>query len=49
MAERDAWWSIFLHYQCEAHEAVDSLVEWAWSLEDKSILMMNLYDYVQLR
>ncbi len=36
MAERDAWWSIFLHYQYGEHGAVDRLVEWAWSQEDKS-------------
>lgn len=36
MAERDAWWSTFLHYQYDAHNAVDRLVDWAWSSEDKS-------------
>ncbi|MCL4266050.1 MAG: ATP-binding protein [Anaerolineae bacterium] len=35
MAERDAWWSIFLHYQYGAHDAVDRLVDWAWSPENK--------------
>lgn len=36
MAERDAWWSIYLHEQYGASGAVDRLVEWAWSEEDKS-------------
>jgi hypothetical protein len=36
MAERDAWWSIFLHYQYGSHGAVDRLVDWAWHPDDKS-------------
>lgn len=36
LAERDAWWSIFLHYQYGEHGAVDRLVDWAWSSDDKS-------------
>lgn len=36
IAERDAWWSIFLHYQYGEQGAVDRLVDWAWSSEDKS-------------
>jgi hypothetical protein len=36
LAERNAWWSIFLHYQYGVHGAVDRLVDWAWSPEDKS-------------
>ena len=36
MAERDAWWSIFLHEQYGDHDAVDRIVDWAWSPEDKS-------------
>ncbi len=36
MAERDAWWSIFLHRQCGNRTTVDRLVDWAWSTEDKS-------------
>jgi hypothetical protein len=38
LAERDAWWSIFLHhqYQNEEHGPVNRLVDWAWSREDKS-------------
>ncbi|MGZ5440358.1 MAG: AVAST type 2 anti-phage system protein Avs2 [Thermoanaerobaculia bacterium] len=35
MAERDAWWSIYLAGQYEAQGAVDRLVEWAWSPEEK--------------
>jgi len=36
LAKRDAWWSVFLHYQSGEHGAVDRLVDWAWSPEDKS-------------
>jgi len=36
LAERDAWWSIFLHHQYREHGAVDRLVDWAWSTDDKS-------------
>jgi hypothetical protein len=36
LAERDSWWSIFLHEQYGAHGAVDRLVDWAWSPEDKA-------------
>ncbi len=38
LAERDAWWSIFLHeqYQEREHTAVHRLVAWAWSASDKS-------------
>ena len=36
MADRDSWWSVFLHYQYETFEAVDRLVDWAWSSGDKS-------------
>jgi hypothetical protein len=35
LADRDAWWSTFLHYQYGEHKAVDRLVDWAWSPEDK--------------
>ena len=36
LAERDSWWSIFLSEQYSAHGAVDRLVDWAWSPEDKA-------------
>ncbi|MDE0077709.1 MAG: hypothetical protein OXO50_09330 [Caldilineaceae bacterium] len=36
MAERDAWWSIFLHYQYGEKGSVDRLVDWAWSDSDKT-------------
>jgi len=36
LAERDGWWSIFLHSQYGERGAVDRLVDWAWSPEDKS-------------
>jgi Fe-S cluster biosynthesis and repair protein YggX len=37
-ADRDAWWSTFLHSQYDRHEAVDRLVDWAWTAEDKSYI-----------
>lgn len=36
MADRDSWWSTFLHYQNGDKGAVDRLVEWGWSEQDKS-------------
>ena len=35
MAERDSWWSIFLHDQYGEKGSVDRLVDWAWSDSDK--------------
>lgn len=36
LSERDATWSIFLHYQYGTHGAVDRLVDWALSTENKN-------------
>ena len=36
MPKRDSWWSTFLHYQYSKKGAVDRLIEWGWSDEDKS-------------
>lgn len=36
LAERDAWWSIFLHYQYGERGPADRLVDWAWSAHDRS-------------
>jgi hypothetical protein len=36
LAERDAWWSIYLHNQYGENGAVDRLVDWAWSSASKS-------------
>lgn len=36
MPKRDSWWCPFLHYQYGNREAVDRLIEWAWSNQDKS-------------
>ena len=36
LAQRDTRWSVFLHYQYGEHGAVDRLVDWGWSPEDKS-------------
>ena len=38
LADRDAWWSVFLHDQWGERGAVDRLVEWAWRENDKSRL-----------
>ena len=34
MAERDAWWSIFLHNEYGENGVVDRLIDWAWSESD---------------
>jgi len=36
MAKRDSWWSTFLHYQYGEKGAVDRLIEWGWSEQDKA-------------
>jgi hypothetical protein len=36
MQKRDAWWSTYLHYEYSEKGAVNRLVEWAWSEQDKS-------------
>jgi len=36
MAKRDSWWSTFLHYQYGEKGAVDRLIEWGWSEQDKT-------------
>jgi hypothetical protein len=36
MAKRDSWWSTFLHYQYGNQGAVDRLIEWGWSEQEKS-------------
>lgn len=36
MPKRDSWWCPFLHSQYGNHEAVDRLIDWAWSNQDKS-------------
>ena len=37
LADRDAWWSVFLHNNWGRRGAVDRLVEWAWDETDKSV------------
>jgi hypothetical protein len=36
MADRDAWWSIFLHEHYGEGGAVDRLIDWAWFSQTKS-------------
>lgn len=38
LAERDAVWSIFLHRHYGAKGAVDRLLDWAWTLENRETL-----------
>jgi hypothetical protein len=38
LAERDAWWTIFLHGRYGRQTAVDRLLAWAWSIEAKEHL-----------
>ncbi len=38
IAERDAWWSIFLHDEYGNSGAVDRLIKWSWIDEDKSYI-----------
>ena len=37
LADRDAWWSVFLHEEWGQKGAIDRLVKWAWEDNDKSI------------
>jgi len=37
MADRDRWWSVFLHHEWDETGAVDRLVQWAWDDNDKSV------------
>jgi len=36
MPKRDSWWSTFLHRQFGENGAVDRLIEWGWSEEEKT-------------
>jgi len=36
MAERDSWWSIFLHKHYDEGGAISRLIDWAWFSQDKS-------------
>jgi hypothetical protein len=38
LAERDSWWSVFLHkhYSNVEYSAIDRLIDWSWSDSDKS-------------
>jgi hypothetical protein len=36
LAERDSWWSVFLHHQYNRKGAVDRIIDLAWSPEDKN-------------
>lgn len=35
LAQRDAWWSIFLHRHYGSRSSVDRLIDWAWSQQDR--------------
>ncbi len=36
MPKRDSWWSTFLHYQNGKQGAVDRILQWSWSDQEKS-------------
>jgi hypothetical protein len=38
MADRDAWWSVFLHWEWQNQRAVKRLIDWTWSPANKSRL-----------
>lgn len=48
MPKRDSWWSTFLHYQYGEQGAVDRLLQWSWSeqekkhINDKSIFLTSI-------
>lgn len=38
LAERDDFWSKFIHYEYGQKRSVDRLIDWAWSNDDKSYI-----------
>jgi hypothetical protein len=38
LADRDAWWTIYLHSQFHEHTPVKRLIDWAWSNKDRSYI-----------
>ena len=49
LAQRDAWWSVFLYCEYEEHRVVDSLVDWGRGRQKtKAILMMKQFVSVLL-
>jgi hypothetical protein len=38
MADRDAWWSVFLHHEWQRRRAADRLIDWVWGESEKSSL-----------
>lgn len=38
MADRDAWWSVYLHKTFEEESAVARVIDWAWEDDDRSHL-----------
>ncbi len=44
MADRDAWWSIYLHHAWGNHSAVDRLVDWASSIDSEMLLKDELVE-----
>lgn len=35
LADRDAWWTVYIHQQYEGQTPVKRLIDWAWTDEDK--------------
>ena len=42
MADRDSWWSIFLHSEWQNHRAVRRLIDWTWGESDKASLLESV-------
>jgi hypothetical protein len=38
MPQRDAWWSIELHYLWNTHSAIDRLIDWSWGITASTLL-----------
>ena len=42
LAQRDAWWSVFLHRHYGSNSAVDRLIDWAWSWNGQKVTDQSL-------
>ncbi|MCG6118383.1 MAG: hypothetical protein MEQ07_09360 [Aquimonas sp.] len=44
MADRDAWWSIYLYSAWGSHGAVDRVVDWAWAIGNTVVIADDAVD-----
>lgn len=44
MPQRDAWWSVGLHYLWNTHSAIDRLIDWSWGVTNNTILDKQAVD-----